>query len=374
MHTPQSVPTRHDAYDAHLLRASIAGPQQEIIRLQLRERTNRYRNPWLVRFFRRPKVDTTTLTVDDFVADVRSKLEMAIRQRLQADPAPGVDADTVQRAPRVIDYLAYNAVQHSIGRHTEQLTVEEMKSCLRRDLRTIFPQGSGVFIAESPAHPLWPHGRERLMEDDTVVHEARRQPTTFERKLALYLAGPHCNLSGPDGRAGEILEAAQPFLLQEDTGDMIQYAVELRQQLRGLLEEEASFDDALQKRLIDLIADEWYHILPSRVRDRLDDERDESYLPAADLIAKHFPPEVLGNLQAFNERRFLLEQHTIAAALESTEEDGEEKMEELQRVFAVWEEVMQRHSLAICDYPTLALAFLAGNVRHCSPETLLAQI
>lgn len=364
--TPRPVPERHDEYDSVFLRACIK-EQHKVTHLQLSENTTAYVNPWLVPWHLRPRCDSTELTIADFTKDLRQRLLRVIEEELRVHPSKSCDARELQQADRLTQYISHTVVQHGAALHTHKTSREECLTMTRRDLMHIFKRGE--YVAETPSNPHWERGQPMQLTDDTLVRVGQRKPTTVEKRIAQYLAGPDVNLRGPRGRIGDLLEQAQPHLLSLDTGRCIRYALELRWHLVDLLREKDVFSAANQSQTIDLIADAWHASLPPRAVEQLNQYSADWTRPVPEIIERHFSPEIVGTREGFESRRFLLEQCTIERALETHGVDEARVRQDLELLFGVWWDAMARHKLALCDYPTLGLAFLAGNARYSSaPE------
>jgi hypothetical protein len=264
-------------------------------------------------------------------------------------------------------YVSHTVVQHGAALHTHKTSRDECLTMTRRDLMHICRRGE--YVAETPSNPHWERGQPMQLTDDTIVRVGQRKPTTVEKRIAQHLAGPDVNIRGPQGRIGDLLEQAQPHLLSLDTGRCIRYALELRRRLVDLLREKHVFSAEDQRRAIEWIADAWHASLPPRATQQLELYIADWAKPVPALIEQHFSPETISTREGFESRRFLLEQCTIERALETHGGDETRIRQDLELLFGVWWDAMARHNLALCDYPTLGLAFLAGNARYSSaPE------
>lgn len=355
------VPDQHGEYDAHFLRSCIA-EQHDVTRLQLTEEATSYVNPWLVPWHLRPRCDQTSLCIGDFSEDVKRRLI----QVMECDP------HELRRAEHLLRHISHTIVQHAAALHTQKITRDDLLAMTRRDLMCVFQRG--VFVAETPSHPYWQQGQSIQLQDDTFVRFAQRKPTTVDKQVARYLAGPDVNISGPRGRIGEILERAQPALLSLETRQCVQYALELRRRLARLLDGKQVFTPEDQRMAIEWIADAWHASLPPRALTQLHAHVHDWSRPVPELIERHFSSEMLAEREMFESRRFLLEQLTIMRALEAHGSEEIRVREDLELLFGVWWEAMARHQLALCDYPTLGLAFLAGNARYSTPPEFVRHL
>lgn len=362
----QPIPERHDEYDSVFLRACVK-EQHKVTHLQLAENTTAYVNPWLVPWHLRPKCDATELTISDFSEALRQRLYRVIEEELRAHPSKICDARELQQADRLTQYISHTVVQHGAALHTHKTSREECLTMTRRDLVHIFKRGE--YVAETPSNPHWERGQPMQLTDDTVVRVGQRKPTTVEKRIAQYLAGPDVNIRGPQGRIGDLLERAQPHLLSVDDGRCIRYALDLRRRLNTLLAGKECFSAEDQSQAIDWIAETWHASLPTRAKEQLRAHVADWDKSIRELIEQHFAPEIISTREGFESRRFLLEQCTIERALETHGADEAGIRQDLELLFGVWWDAMTRHKLALCDYPTLGLSFLAGNARYSSaPE------
>lgn len=373
--TFQPVLERHDEYDAHFLRACIQGPMPDTIALQLKDQDHGYLNPWLVPWYLRPKCERTDLCLADFVEDFRVRFECVLAEVLPQHSSASSVGD-VPRARTLLRYLSHTIVQHAVALHAQRFDVERMLTIIRRDLRVIFPKQLGQFIVESPAHPFWKDGIELRPNEEPpegsgyIVKRAQRTPTAVEKKLALFLAGPTPNLEGPQGIIKELIERAQPHLLSLHTGKCMLYAIELRRRIFALLRGKSEFSSADRRKVIEWIADEWEKTRPPVSAEQLN-QVDRWSGSVDEILAKNFGPEVIKDRTAFTQRQFLLEQMSIQSALEA---EGGDTSSDIDRIFGVWKEATLHHRIALCDAPTLGLAFLAGNACYSDVENFSAHL
>ncbi|MFH1670457.1 MAG: hypothetical protein ABIA92_02625 [Patescibacteria group bacterium] len=361
--TKPPLPENHGEYDAHLLYASGHGPSFEVLELQIREQLKGYRNPWIVPWHMRPKFSDSPYSIDDFVEDVRVKLQAAIKERLSTDTSTSLEVNEAERATTLLQYISHTIVQHACALHTEKITPEQMMTLIRRELKRVFPKQSGCYITETPAHPFWHRYRgENVTESNRGIirYVTDKKPSVPDKKLALWLAGPNPNLTGPDGRIADILRESHPFLVECNDNMIVRYASDLRRRLLNYTKEHPDFDHEDRLWCANQIADEWFNIIPPRAQAQIGAYVDDWELPIPEVLAKHFTPEVMASREAFDDKRFVLEQTTIQTSLE-TGGDMEKAIDDLARIFGVWQEALMKFRLCLSDYPTLGLAFLASN-------------
>ncbi|OIO54375.1 hypothetical protein AUJ46_03500 [Candidatus Peregrinibacteria bacterium CG1_02_54_53] len=363
--SPQVIPERHDEYDSVFLRSCIA-EQDKVIQLQLAGNTTAYINPWIVPWHLRPHCDRTELTIADFAEDLRKCLLHVVEQELHTHPTATIKPGELKQADHLMRYLSHSITQHAAALHTQKVTRDECLSKTRRDLIHVFSRGE--YIAETPSNPHWKRGRLMELTSDTLVRVSDRKPTMVDKRFARYLAGPETNIRGPQGRISSLIERAQPHLLSLKTGKCIRYALDLRQRLKRLLEGKSEFSTDDQRQAIDWIADAWHASLPPRALEQLGTYIQDWNRPVSGLVEEYFSAAMLNTQDSFESRRFLLEQLTITSALEAHGQDEERVCADLELLFGVWWEAMARHKLALCDYPTLGLAFLAGDARYFSAQ------
>ena len=374
--TKPPLPKNHGEYDAHLLHASGHGPSFEVLELQIREQQKGYRNPWIVPWHMRPKISDSPFTIDDFVQDVRTKLCSAIKEHLSNTPSSSVHARDVDGAPSLLQYISHTIVQHACALHTEKISPDQMMAFIRRELRQVFPKQSGCFVAETPAHPFWHRFRGQNVTASNggiARYVTGKKPTVLDKKLALWLSGPNPNLTGPDGRITGILRESHPFLVECNDNMIVRYASDLRRRLLNYTKEHPDFDHEDRLWCADRIADEWFNIIPPRAQAQIGAHVDDWELPIPEVLAKHFTPEVMASREAFDDKRFVLEQTTIQTSLE-TGGDMEKAIDDLARIFGVWQEALMKFRLCLSDYPTLGLAFLASNAVTDDRDAFMSNI
>ena len=206
--TRPPLPEKHNEYDAHLLHVSGHGPSFDVLELQIREQQKGYRNPWIVPWHMRPKLLDSPYSIDDFVEDVRTKLFAAITDSLNENAPSSLQVHDAKRATTLLQYISHTIVQHACALHTEKITPDKMMTFIRRELKRVFPKQSGCYVIETPAHPFWHRYRGEnvtLANGGIIRYVTDKKPSVQDKKLALWLAGPNPNLTGPDGRITDIL-------------------------------------------------------------------------------------------------------------------------------------------------------------------------
>ena len=132
--------------------------------------------------------------------------------------------------------------------------------------------------------------------------------------------------------------------------------------------------DEEQRQALELVADEWTRSRPNDDDAEVQSILDDCSRPIEDVIAEHFSPEKINDRPSFERNRSLLEQLSIMCALETSTEKEDRGRTDHDLIFGVWAKAMVRHRLALCDYPSLGLAFLAGAVRFSTPEEFVSHL
>ncbi|MEI8229581.1 MAG: hypothetical protein WCG83_00400 [Candidatus Peregrinibacteria bacterium] len=378
----QSVSEHHDIYDSQFLRVCIA-EQHKVTDLQLREQNPYYRNPWLVPWYLAPKCKDTTLRIDDFAADVRSRLVQALTQDIHERHASAADEDArmrltkemsiddIGRAEQFLRYISHTIVQHSASLHTQKIEIADFFRLIRSDLCAIFQEDKLCYVAVTPSNPVWQKGAPTTLANGAAVRQTRS--TVPGRKLAQFLAGPTPNIENAKGRIEEYLLQQQPFLLSLDPGNCVRYAIELRRSLHGLLKHKEVFSHGKRKQCITEIINAWVSMLPTDDREPLM-SMDDSNRTIEQIIAEHFSPQALSTKELFEQKRDALEQLTLQRISDEMNDEQETTSPELNQLFEVWKQVMTRLRIAACDYPSLGLMLLADNARSASLEEFRANI
>ncbi|MBU0766908.1 hypothetical protein KKF55_03955 [Patescibacteria group bacterium] len=356
------LPEKHSEYDAHLLHASNHGPHQQVAAMQVADRQTKYINPWILQWHTRPKIDSSPFVIEDFVDDVRNSLLRTIPELLRKDTS-ALKKINMNNTTILMRHISHAIVQHACALHTGNISLEQMLTIVRRDLQQVMQQRQGSYVIETPAHPFWGKYRgENVTQSGGSIARfvTSKKPTVPEKNLAGWLAGPNTNIKGPDGRIADILRSTHPFLLELDSGMMIHYATDLRRDIKRIVDAKPVFDNETRHECIELIADQWLKSLPKKATEQTGAHMEDWDMPVSEILQKHFPPEVISDLAAFEEKRFVLEQTTILTVLEANG-DASSKIAEIYQIFSVWEKAMIKHKLCLSDYPTLGLAFLAAD-------------
>lgn len=366
------VPTDHGEYDAHLLRASLQGPAVKIMTMQEREnrvnpagRRMNFSNPWgAVPWHTEIRIPYTELTIQDFTYAVRAQFESVLRRSL-----PVHLRGNLSSARTLLSHLAHTFVQNGVALHAQAMTVEELISNMRQDMKCIYPEGIGAYVLETPAHPLWGmQGTYESLSDQFIAFVPEKRPTVAEKGIAKFLCGPDIVRDGPDGIMSEILTQVQPFLLWKDGQFIVERSSELRRRLRSLLDDDPAFSEATRTACVELIVNEWTQsVTDDFIAVAGGTETGQS---AEELIHEYFPPEVIADPQAFAQRMPLLEQHTIQLALETQGADRERNMADFRLIDDAWMQALTAHPTLrhLCDHPSMGLVYLAAFARFQPPE------
>ena len=369
MESIRPVPTEHGAYDAHLLRA-CEKPMHDILALRLHERDTRYLNPYEISWYLQPSVERTDLTLTDFSEDFRQRMTATLSGLARTGGVPFTETE-VRGAKTLMRHLSHTAVEYGALLHIGGMNVDDYIGQVRESLRMIFPQ-HGAFIADNMTHPLWKDGEPTQNSLGFHLRKARRNPTLVERKIALWLAGPHPNISGPDGILSGILAQTQPFLLARDDRGMREHFPKMRRELDVMLSGINDFSDEMRGKVVARITEEWNRVVAENTALNalfFSEEHIQSMSQSPDeIIAKYFPPEITREKTRFLEMSPILEALSIRLSLEMEGETAEERAREMDQTFELWEDVIKRHHISLCDHPRLALAFFAVYARYVSLE------
>ncbi|MBU0459154.1 hypothetical protein KJ652_01740 [Patescibacteria group bacterium] len=388
------LPKSHAEYDAHLMRASLQGPDYRI-KNKVYTDDKTYFNPWSIPWYLKPKIASTAHTTEDFVENTRQELVSAIVNRISSG-TDQLDSNSTQntqckpnytspssnqviterdvtQAKLLFQHLPHVIVQNACALHAGNQSIDELIQHIHCDLNNVFSSSKGVFVAYTPEHPFCKKYQTRPYTTDagiTIMQVVGKKPTVPDKKIAKWLYGPTTSIENPKGRIKDILEEACPYLIGVNHEQIYIHMPDLRKSLSELLHEKESLDDQTRAECVEQITDAWLSIVSPRSQRQLRIYSEDDWsADTDDVLDKHFAPDIIDDPIMFQQKRVVLEQLAIRIAGE-TDIDIEFKNTELDKVFAIWRKGFTQHGLKLCDHPTLGLALLA-TIAACDDINIL---
>lgn len=312
------------------------------------------------RWFRRPKVEATTLTLKDVRMQVQKILESNM------GPFPG---------KRLLPHLAFVLTEASQYLHLASGTTEDVLLEVRLALIQTW---RGEFLIDQEKDPLYMYAKsaQRINYTTGMMQQTHvLKATTEEKAMALSLIGsPNILEDITRGTITEALRNLVPHLLSVDTSECEELAQALRTKLHEIIGQAVEFTPAMRVQCIDAIMDYWNTIQPSGDLEEAIEKvmaktngGDPLDISPKELIDQYLNP-VLKNPIELRERLPILETATFNHALPEASE------KEAARISAIWEVIFPNTGLAICDKETNMLAFLAAIAKGRTMEKFREQL
>lgn len=301
------------------------------------------------RWYLRPKIESTTQTIDHVERYIRSSVENCFGE------LPG---------KRLVPHLSFLITQGAANVHLESDTLENVLLTLRHAMLAIAIRG--MFHVEDTEDPLYKYATQR-----TVAH-ARREggsisgvkimavdATKAEVSAAKRLIGTINKLDDVScGPLSNLVLTHLPMMASLNKDRCIEFALDLRRKIHVLIDGRTQFDEFLRKECIDLISDHWNEIRPAEEMEHQKEEIQEEagggdplYMEPTEFIRQYLDP-VSQDPTRLRKRIASLEELSFTNVLENNQAN-------CRILSATWVAVFPNMRLPICDAPGAALAYLA---------------
>lgn len=326
----ESVPaidsSDHGMFDAHFLRALA----QE----------------GMSRWYRRPRIATTTITTVDIRKQIQNKLSTVFGQ------LPGI---------KLPQHLAHLILLNGTALHLEMDTLESILIDIRCAMVDV---ANGVFCVDK-TDPLFCQAKLSKVLEKTVggkrlgsVHTIKAN--NEERSTARALVGnPNLRTDITRGPLTESLHEAFENLLILDSSHCLELGIELRRRLHQLINGQQEFTPRLRAQCVEVIIDLWNKSQKTESVELIAEEVQKEVggsdlygIEPEQMIQEYINP-VLHDQDAVRRRLTAFEIATFSHALDANEAAS-------GRSSIVWETVFPNTKIALCDAHNNVLAYLAS--------------
>ena len=197
--------------------------------------------------------DNLPIGYEHFVHDARRRLADCLKAVQDGGMETGIARQDYCERRIIMDHLANEFVTlWGIGVHTFGRTSQDVASIMHDNLTRLI-RTKMLFVTNDS--PLSKHYKAKPVSGADRIEYAL--PTSEDdRSLARFLAGPNANTNR--GRhLLDVFEKAQPFLTQIDDTHIISPLLELRRQIRLILEQFETKDERLKLEILDVIFEDW---------------------------------------------------------------------------------------------------------------------